>query len=362
MKVAFISRATLFTVPGGDTRQMEMTAKYLRLLGVEVDIYLTGDAIAYNNYDLLHFYNITRPADILKHISLSGKPYVVSTIYVQHERINEKKKGFVFKVISNIFSVDGLAYLKSVARWIKNGEKITSKKYLLLGQKRSIEWIVNKAGALLPNSESEMRRFSSDYKVSCPYYVVPNGIDPELIETPVQKDERYENAVICLARFEPLKNQLAVIDALKNSSYQLYLHGKPSPNNHAYYNECVKAAGPNVHIEDWLQGDDLYKVYGNARVHVLASYFETTGLSSLEAAVMGCNIVVTDKGDARDYFKDDAWYCDPDDPESIKNAIDAAYLAPYNEQFKERILRDFTWKRAAEETLKAYQKVLNKES
>jgi glycosyltransferase involved in cell wall biosynthesis len=93
-------------------------------------------------------------------------------------------------------------------------------------------------------------------------------------------------------------------------------------------------------------------------VHVLPSYFETTGLSSLEAAVMGCNIVVTDKGDTRDYFKNDAWYCEPEDPASIRQAVEAAYDAPYNEAFRQRIFQEYTWKRAAEETLKAYMDVL----
>ena len=107
-----------------------------------------------------------------------------------------------------------------------------------------------------------------------------------------------------------------------------------------------------------LGEEELFTAYSNAKVHVLPSYFETTGLSSLEAAVMGCNIVVTDKGDTRDYFGDDAWYCDPDSVESIRNAVDAAYKAPFNEAFRERILRDFTWERAAEETLAAYKQVL----
>ena len=48
---------------------------------------------------------------------------------------------------------------------------------------------------------------------------------------------------------------------------------------------------------------------------------ETPGLSSLEAAAMGKNIVVTTKGDTYDYFEDYAFYCEPDDIESIKNAL-----------------------------------------
>jgi glycosyltransferase involved in cell wall biosynthesis len=126
----------------------------------------------------------------------------------------------------------------------------------------------------------------------------------------------------------------------------------------AYFEQCKQEAASNVHIGGHLDEDMLYTAYANAKVHVLPSYFETTGLSSLEAAVMGCNIVVTDKGDTRDYFKDDAWYCEPDDVESIKSAIDYAFNAPYSQAFKKRILDSYTWQRAAEETYNAYMDVL----
>ena len=161
-----------------------------------------------------------------------------------------------------------------------------------------------------------------------------------------------------MGRIESRKNQLKLIRALNNTRYELYIHGKPSPNNMPYFEQCKAEAAPNIHIGGHLDEEMLYTAYANARVHVLPSYFETTGLSSLEAAVMGCNIVVTDKGDTRDYFADDAWYCDPDSVESIKQAVDAAYNTPYNEAFRQRILSEYTWKRAAEETYKAYADVL----
>ena len=40
MKVAFIARSSLFTAKGGDTVQVQQTAKYMKELNVEVDIRL----------------------------------------------------------------------------------------------------------------------------------------------------------------------------------------------------------------------------------------------------------------------------------------------------------------------------------
>jgi hypothetical protein len=117
IKIAFISRSTLFTSPGGDTCQMLETAKNLRNIGVEVDVYLCNQSIDYTCYHLLHFFNIIRPADILKHIQLSKKPYVVSTIFVQYGNVNTGGKQDLLK---KILSEDGLEYIKVIARAIKN--------------------------------------------------------------------------------------------------------------------------------------------------------------------------------------------------------------------------------------------------
>ncbi len=357
MNVAFISRATLYTSPGGDTRQLELTAQYLRTLGVHIDVYLANDHIDYSKYDLLHFFNIIRPANILAHIKKSNTPYVVSTIFVEYG-IRKQGVGLALSILKKLFGDDGMEYIKAIGRAVKNGEKIVSKDYLLKGHRQSIRYIASKAAMLLPNSESEYRRFTSRYNVSAPYRVIPNGINTKYLDKQYPYSAKYKDAVLCMARIEPHKNQLNLIKALNNTSYQLYIHGKPSLNSAAYYEQCKAEAAPNVHIEEHLGDEELFTAYSNAKVHVLPSYFETTGLSSLEAAAMGCNIVVTDLGDTRDYYKDDAWYCNPDSPESIKKAIDAAFNAPYSEDFRKRILNSYTWERAAEETLVAYRQVL----
>lgn len=357
MKVAFISRATLYTSPGGDTKQLDLTAHNLRAMGVTVDVYLAYEAIDYSQYDLLHFFNIIRPADVIKHVKLSKKPYLVSTIFVEYGTVKQQI-GTAQKILKGLFGDDGLEYIKAIARAVKNGEKIVSKAYILMGHKASIKYVANNAAMLLPNSESEYRRFKSRYNISKPYRVVPNGINTDCAGKTYPHSEKYKDAILCMGRIEARKNQLGLIRALNKTPYRLYIHGKPSPNAMAYFEQCKAEARDNIFIEGHLDDEELFTAYSNAKVHVLPSYFETTGLSSLEAAVMGCNIVVTDLGDTRDYFKDDAWYCNPDSPESIKAAIDAAFNAPYNEDFRIRIFRDYTWQRAAEETLEAYKQVL----
>ena len=171
MKVAFISRATLYSTPGGDTKQVDMTANYLRELGVDVDIYLANQTIDYSKYDLLHFFNIIRPADIIGHIEQSKKPYVVSTIFLDYGEFEKRTRGGLMKWMNKIFSEDQIEYIKAVARWIKNGEKISSTKYLLWGHRKSVKWVAKHAGILLPNSENEYCRLAKKYNLEHLYRV-----------------------------------------------------------------------------------------------------------------------------------------------------------------------------------------------
>jgi glycosyltransferase involved in cell wall biosynthesis len=352
MKVAFITRSTLYTIPGGDTVQVVQTAGQLAKLGVDTEILLSNQVIAYDDYDLLHFFNLTRPADILYHSTKSKKPFVVSTIlcsYTEYDKNHRKGIGALFSFLP----ADSIEYLKTIARWILRKDNLASINYTWKGQRKSIFEILKRATIILPNSESEYRRVVQNY-TKVKYLVVPNGVNPVLFQhnVNIKKDEQL---VICVARIEGIKNQINLIKALNNTRFKLILIGAAAPNQLDYYNECRSIAASNISFINHIPQSELVKYYQEAKVHVLPSWFETTGLSSIEAAVMGCNIVITDKGDTREYFGNHAAYCDPLAPESILNAVETASKAPFNENLREKILKNYTWKQAAIQTLKAYQ-------
>jgi len=364
MKIVMISRASLFSSPGGDTVQLQSTAKYLRLLGIEVDIKLANEKIHYLNYDLIHFFNIIRPSDILIHISESGLPYLVSTIYVDYSEYESKNRKGVLKLLSFMVSAYTLEYIKTIGRALLNGEKINSIEYLILGQEASIKKVMANAKCLLPNSLSEYQRLTKDFQIEKTFEVIPNAVDIntftafDRLKTP--NYDKYKDSIICVGRIEGRKNQLNVIKAIKNTSFRLFIIGKPSPNNIKYYEACRKEAEntTNIYFEEHLAQNELVFIYNQAKVHVLASWFETTGLVSLEAALCGCNIVVTAKGDTEEYFKNYAYFCNPANINSINEAITKAYYADFDNDFKETILKKYTWQVAAHKTLEAYTKVL----
>jgi len=359
MKVAFFSRASLFSDKGGDTIQIVNTAAELRILGIEVDIFLADQKPDYSKYDFLHFFNIIRPDDILPHISCSSVPFVVSTIFVDYSEYEKKARQGSSAILFRFLSPDLIEYLKALARFMANGVRIKSGYFLLNGQKRSIQKIARMTERLLPNSKSEYDRLSRAYHIQKKYTIIPNGIDKALFTPRTTAIERDNRLILCVARIEGRKNQLNLIRAINNTPFRLVLIGAVSTNQIEYYEQCKKAAGPNTEFIDFLEQKRLLDYYRRAKVHVLPSWFETTGLSSLEAAAMGCNIVITKKGDAFEYFENDAYYCDPQSPDSIFRAIEQASSNDVPHGLSSKVLNQFTWEIAAKRTMEVYVELLH---
>jgi glycosyltransferase involved in cell wall biosynthesis len=360
IKVAFITRSTIYTVPGGDTVQVVQTARHLTQMGIKAEIKLSNENIQYKDYDLLHFFNLTRPADILYHSQKAAIPYVISTIlcnYGEYDKYHRKGAGRLLRYLST----DAIEYIKSIARYLLGRDSLASPSYAWLGQRKSIKNILSRAAMILPNSASEYRRVVESYQHQVNHQVIPNGADQNMFQfdASIKKDE---TLVVCAARIEGIKNQLNLIRALNNTPYRLLLIGTHAPNQLAYYQECRNIAAENITFIDQVPQEELVKYYRKAKVHILPSWFETTGLSSIEAALMGCNIVTSDKGDVREYFANDAFYCDPASLQSILAAVKKASSATYNDNLRHRILTKYTWEQAASQTLKAYQTVLEPEA
>lgn len=353
-----ITRSTLFTAKGGDTVQVVETAKQLAAIGVNADIKLTNEITDYSQYDLLHFFNITRPADILYHVKKANKPFVLSPILIDYSEYDKYYRKGIAGSLFRLLSPDAIEFSKTIARWLSGKDALMSFSYLFKGHRRSVKKILKETSMLLPNSELEYGRMARKYKYAGDYIVVPNGIDTALFQCDetVKKDK---NLIICVARIEGIKNQLNLIKALNNTRFNLLLIGEPAPNQAGYYQNCKKIAAGNVRFIEHVPQHELIQYYQKAKVHVLPSWFETTGLSSLEAAAIDCNVVITDRGDAKEYFGEAAFYCDPGLPESILAAVEKASVQECNGELRKKIILNYTWQQAALQTQIAYKDVIN---
>jgi glycosyltransferase involved in cell wall biosynthesis len=365
MKVLFQSRKTLFSVPGGDTIQMLKTKEYLEKLDVCVDISTELEPDV-SGYDVVHAFNLSRPQEVylqVRNAKRYRKPVALSTIHVVYTEYDRLARNGLAGFAARVLGENQIEYAKIAARAVLNRELDKGTLLFFLHGYRALQKrICDLADIYLPNSESEMNRVAHDLALSsCKYAVVPNAVDTALFSfenSTVSADlSAYRGCILCVARIEGRKNQLNLVRAVKGLPWKLVLIGKPAPNHVDYYERIQKEAGENVIIVGAVPHEKLPAYYKAAKVHVLPSWMETTGLSSLEAGAMGCSLVITEKGDTRDYFGDDALYCEPDSVQSIRKALIRAYESPASDALRERITRDFRWERAAERTLEGYGRI-----
>lgn len=357
MKVLFIARATLYESPGGDTVQLLKTAEALQQFNINITIGLTNETFNYETYDIVHFFNIIRPADILSHFKKS-RVRVISTIFVDYTEAEIRSGSKIRAWLTKLLGSHAIEYLKTFAKAVLGKEKVQDISYFWLGQYRAIRFLYRNADALLPNSDSEWQRLQKTYgKTAAICQKVVNAIE---ILPDIQPDDTFCNAIICVGRIERRKNQLQLIKAVNGLDIPCYIIGKPAINDLEYYYACKKEGAAHVYFIDNLPQAEVYAIMKAAKVHVLPSWFETTGLVSLEAAYYGCNIVISDKGDQKEYFGENAFYCNPGDVASIQQAIVKAYKAPFNEKFKEHIAKHYQWSETAKQTRQVYKDLLRK--
>jgi len=319
----------------GDSIQMMKTREYLQKLGVKVDI-SSQYGVNLEKYDIVHIFNLMRakePYRFAQNAMDRKKPYVLSTIY------------WTVKSYENDGSNANISGLTS--EWWSKYNRARSE-------------LLSNASALLPNSHMEMRIIERDFSITKKYFVVPNCSDRAFYNAAPDRfisEYGLKDFVLCVGRISYRKNQLSLIKALKDTNLRLVLIGPKS--NDDYFEACKKHTDGKVLFIDKMQHNELGSAYAAAKVHVLPSWFETPGLTSLEAGLAGCNIVTTEKGSTREYFKDLADYCSPSSPESIRKAVINAYNKPRNNKLRNHILRNYTWETAAQKTLEAYEYVLN---
>lgn len=335
---------------GGHRLQAEKTAECLRTIGVDVTV-STGTDPPLDGFTLVHGFGLS-PSDV-RRCRERGLAVCLSTIYCSrrytHGLDQRMGEGAQFGRRLRL----ALALGNSGIR-LRHVDKLE----LMSSRSTTQRLAFESADILLPNSKLEASAIQQELGVTTPMVIVPNGVDDGLFAEPSYSAVRREDVVMYVGRFEPHKNQLGLIRALRRSPYKLVLVGPTHPHHQDYAERCRREARADVEFIDGVTQQELVPLYGSARVHALPSWYETTGLVSLEAAALGCQIVSTERGYAREYFDSFAWYCDPADPQSIAEAVDLAMGADYDPSLRERVLERFTWRCAAVATLQAYERAL----
>ncbi|MGH4119583.1 glycosyltransferase family 4 protein [Clostridium sp.] len=329
MKVLLCVRQDYCRDFAGDSVQVIKTAEYLRKLGLTVDIN-NGGIYDYAGYDIVHLFNLANTGETYRYYKIANfykKHLVISPMHLDTKKYNT---------------------INNKIESIKLYERCRSYK----------EEILKKSKVIFCNSELEKQLIQNEFNVKTGYRVIYNGVEVEDEEIPLYNfKERYnlDNYVLSVGRICESKNQLALCDVCAKLGKQLVLIG--SGNDKEYLKKCTDYK--NVVYLGFMDNYNVYNAYRFAKVHVLPSFVEMPGLSTLEAAASGCNIVSTVEGCASEYFKDMALYCDPYDKTSILKAVKSGFEKRKDSKLKDYVNENYNFEGSINELYKTYLEIHN---
>lgn len=350
------NRKNALKAPGGDTVVMMRVAECLQQRGINVRVDVDREAVL-SDYDIVHLHNFATPDDtesLARRCVAAGVPYIVTTMY-------EDKPLFFNQMVEQA---------GAFFRYIEAGQPRERFEEFMAPVKRvkpapcfDNTWTANRAAALVASGVREKETLERDYP-DCPFvttYRLGSDIVDAATKTSIVKGlTGNRDFVLCVGRLEARKNQLMLLKALEDTDIPIVFATSGFTYQPQYAQACklFKRKQGQVVFLQALSPEELNALFLEARVHALPSWYELPGIVSQEAAKLGANVVVSDYGTPRDYLGDEAFYCAPDDPESILDAVVDAFSSPLRPGLARQV-SDYTWENAAARVLEIYQRVLD---
>lgn len=341
-RVLLVPYPGTWRIEGGHRTQQLQTARALRRSGVHVAV---GDAglAAGSRFDVVHFFGDPRP--LLAHGRPAGR-LVVSPVHfpswIELGPIPWRGEARHRAVERALHLGRGLRHPRSPAR--------------RRAELRARLAAVGDADLVVTNSHAEARLLRHDARRPLPgIRVAHSGVDEGFFEASPARGREVagmDGFVLCVGRVEPIKNQLSLCRAMRDVRRPLLLVGRVLPGNEAYLAACRRALPSLVHLPH-LDREVLRHVYAAADCHVLASWYETTGLATLEALAAGTPCVAGRSPCVEEYFAGAVELADAGDVRGLRAAIDSVLRRGPTGRERD-VAASFSWERTAKELCDAY--------
>jgi GT2 family glycosyltransferase/tetratricopeptide (TPR) repeat protein len=356
LRVLFQARDTLVSHRGGDTVVVERLMQSLAARGVEVRLGDDGESPA--GYDVVHAINFATPEitrGIAERAEAARKPLVVTALAEDWPRFYRLAHATASFFMASVGTHGGPLDQDAFRRFL---DRVRSEPSAAAPDNQvtcAIARVVLACGA------SERQRLLDGYPSLRDVRVVHFGSDLPVAAEPAAPDafaaaHGVRDYVLCVARLEPRKNQLMLLEALRDDPRPVVLVGGDFTYAPRYAELCRRFGrrGPTL-VLGRLPTAMLAAALREAAVHCLPSWYELPGLVSLEAARAGARVVASSWGALHDYLGDTIDYCEPDDPASVAAAVGAA-LRRSPDAATARAAA-FTWETTAAATLAIYEEI-----
>ena len=343
--IYFYVYPSAFQNPGGGEVLLLKTKEYLKRAGVQVKLFdMWNDRLEKN--DLLHVFGSVKEAFGLMEAAKAIGTKIVHSPIIWYNW--PSSFGVEYSLGERVLCI-GRQVAKTFVPMIPSTRKkmMQTANIVLAGSKMEARQIHRYF--LLPES-----------KIKTVAYGVDEYFAEAKSEAFIQK-HGFKDFVLCVGRIEPRKNQLNLIRAMNQIDRDLILIGDPVHHHMAYYERCRKEAGSNVRFLGAFERDSelLRSAFAACDIFALPSWFETPGLSALEAGLAGAKIVITTEGSTKEYFQDMVHYAKPENISDIKQKIEDAINSKKTDRLKNHIRAKYLWCHTAVQTLNIYKTVLN---
>ncbi len=192
--------------------------------------------------------------------------------------------------------------------------------------------------------------------------------DIKLLEKISKKYKLPNNFGLFIGNVNWNKNLLNLTQATLDAGIEVVLVGKdfedknprPHPELKAYREFLGKFQGnPKVHTLGFIPDNDLVAIYNLSKVVLLPSFYEGFGLPILESMACGVPVITSNISSMPEVGGDGAIYVNPEDLSDITLKIKR--VLAYKEFRAEKIkkgyenLKQFSWERCTDETIKVYK-------
>ena len=211
--------------------------------------------------------------------------------------------------------------------------------------------------------------------------VIYNGIDHERF-SPRDRDQSRAAVeekfrlnkpfFLYVARLEhPGKNHRRLIEAFErfkeqtNSDWMLALGGSDWHGADLIHARIAESAyRSHIRTLGFVSNEELPTLYSAAEAFVYPSLYEGFGFPPLEAMACGCPVISSARGSLGEVVGDAAWIVDPEDVEDMCDALLQLHSEPKSRAalVQKGLVhaREFSWERAACETLAVYKTAFHK--
>lgn len=336
MRVLFLTYPRFGLGKGGFQVQVNRTIEELTTLGIDV-VRFDPWSNQLPGVDLVHVFSLEGTLVYhVRHASLHGVPVVTSPVF-------------------NVFSQSRL----STTLKVRTLSRIPG----MFVDYRHAREVLNASTAVIALNEQERGTLRSAFALPDEkLHIVPNGIDERFFDaSPALFHEKhsFRGFVLQVGSIEPRKNQLTTIRAVRDEPFELVLIGGVQPGHQGYYEECRRAAGPNVHFLGHINYDDplLPSAFAAAAAFVLPSFSEVQPLTLYEASAAGCTLVVSSRVPISNELRDRVTTVPPSRVSSLRSALRRAVRE--GETARRAPTGLLTWREVARRLIRRYEQCLS---